>query len=191
MDFEFKICQGTGDQLIPSWGLDFMTESILDQLLWIEELLPHDIQMMPKHGGQAYYLDGNLVLILVERPERNYDHKGVTYSFDLWRGCIFPVEQKKQNAFFLKYLFLENHPANKNWLYISIDSENFEEEVKQMLREISRRNVLLGIPMKFAGTGRAEPSLAQPAQKKKAKKAKVEKKHENAFLLSVANRKRI
>lgn len=162
-------------------------DSSLDNLLWIEELLPHDILMVPKHGGQAYYLDENLVLILVERPGRHYEHKGVTYPFDLWKGCIFVVEQRKQNAFFLKYLFLENHPVNKNWLYIPAESENFEEEVKQMLHEISRRNILLGMPMKFEGPGK--PDDEKP-RRKKTKKAKVDKKKENAFFLSLANRKK-
>lgn len=162
-------------------------DSLLDNLLWIEELLPHDIQMIPKHGGQAYFLDGNMVLILVERPGSHYEHKDVTYPFDLWKGCIIPVEQKKQNAFFLKYLFLENHPANKNWLYIPAESENFEDEVKQLLREISRRNVLLGLPMKLEGPAqrKADPGLGKKKTKKKTDKAK-----ENAFLLSMAKRKR-
>jgi hypothetical protein len=165
-------------------------DSILDSLLWIEELLPHDILMIPKHGGQTYYLDSHLVLILVERQESTYDHKGVTYPFDLWKGCIFPVEQKKQNAFFLKYVFLENHPVNKNWLFIPADSENFESEVKQMLHEISRRNPLLGIPVKFEGPAKSKSAAAGMQKKKTTKKPKADKKKENAFFLSIAEKKR-
>lgn len=165
-------------------------ESLLDSLLWIEELLPHDIQKAPKHGGEGYYLDSNLVLILVERRESTYDHKGVTYPFDLWKGCIFPIEQKKQNAFFLKYVFLENHPVNKNWLYIPAESENFETEVKQMVHEISRRNPLLGIPVKFEGPAKAKSASAGAAKKKYPKKIKADKKKENAFLLSMVEKKK-
>lgn len=44
-------------------------EQILDSLQWVEDLLPHDIQSLPKHGGMAYYLDSHLVLILVEKSE--------------------------------------------------------------------------------------------------------------------------
>ena len=163
-------------------------DSLLDDLLWIEELLPHDIQMIPKHGGQAYFLDGNMVLILVERSGSHYEHKGVTYPFNLWKGCIFPIEQKKQNAFFLKYLFLENHPVNKNWLYIPAESENFEDEVKQLLREIARRNVLLGIPLKLDGP--AKNKSANEIPKKKRTKKKPDKIKENAFLLSMTKRQR-
>lgn len=160
---------------------------LIDNLLWIEELLPHDIQMIPKHGGHAYYLDSHLVLILVEHPESVYEHKGVTYDFNLWYGCIFPIEQKKQNAFILKYLFLENHPVNKNWLYIPAESEHFEEEVKQMLREISRRNPLLGIPVKMEKPAKAKSS---GDKKKSPKKIKADKKRENAFILSMVDKKK-
>ncbi|MFM6927234.1 MAG: hypothetical protein ACKOX6_02155, partial [Bdellovibrio sp.] len=92
-----------------------------------------------------------------------------------------------QNAFFLKYLFLENHPVNKDWLYIPAESDNFEEEVKQMMREIAKGNPLLGLAMK------QDKSLLSPDQtpvpKKKAfKKAKASKKSENAFFLSIAKK---
>lgn len=166
-----------------------ITKSLLRNLQWIEELLPHDVLMIPKHGGHAYYLDEHLVLILVEHTESTYEHKGVTYPFDLWKGCIFPIEQKKQNAFILKYLFLENHPCNKNWLYIPAESENFEEEVKQMMREISRRNPLLGIPEKFKKP-RAKGTTEKAGKKKAPKKIKADKKRENAFILSVMDKKK-
>lgn len=162
---------------------------LIDNLLWIEEHLPHDIQMIPKHGGHAYYLDSHLVLILVEHSESVYEHKGVTYDFDLWKGCIFPVEQKKQSAFILKYLFLENHPVNKNWLYIPMDSESFEEQVKQVLREISKRNPLLGIPVKFEKPGNTQGSGGK-GKKKAPKKIKADKKKENAFILAMVDKKK-
>ena len=163
--------------------------NLLRNLSWIEDLLPPDLHMIPKHGGHGYFLDSNLVLVLVEHQNREYEHKGIKYPFDLWKGCIFPVEQKKQNAFFLKYLFLENHPANKNWLYIPLDSENFEEEVKLMLNEISKRNPLLGMPMKFDGPKKkSDPTKASKTKSPKAIKAS--KKTENSFLLGLANQKK-
>jgi hypothetical protein len=167
-----------------------MMKSLIDNLFWIEELLPQDIQMIPRYGGQAYFLDEHLVLILVEHPESAYEHKGVTYPFDLWKGCIFPVEQKKQNAFFLKYLFLENHPVNKDWLYIPAESENFEEEVKQLLREISKRNPLLGIPLKFDRPSKMQAAPTKPTKKKSTKKIKADKKKENNFILSMVKREK-
>ncbi len=165
-------------------------DELLHSLLWIEELLPPDLQMIPKQGGHGYLLGDRLVLILVEHPESLYTFKDVTYPFDLWKGCIFPIEQKKQNAFFLKYLFLENHPHNKDWLYIPAESEHFEDEVKQMLREISKRNPLLGTPVKLSTFKKTPATSAKPGKKKSGKKIKADKKRENNFILSIVERTR-
>lgn len=167
-----------------------MMKPLLNHLLWIEELLPHDVQVIEKHGGQAYFQDGKMVLILVENPDRIYEHKGVAYPFDLWKGCIFPIEQKKQNAFIIKYLFLENHPAHKDWLYIPAESEYFDEEVKQMLREISKRNPLLGVLSKSERPIRGPGPSAKPVKKKTAKKIKADKKRENHFILSMVKKEK-
>lgn len=167
-----------------------MMTSKLDNLLWIEELLPLDIAAVPKHGGMGYYLDDKLVLILVEKSMHEREHKGVTYPFAIWHGAILPIEQLKQRAFFLKYTFLENHPANKNWLYIPAESENFEEEVREVLREISRRNPLWGLPVKMKELTETVP---KPAVKKKKKvslqKPEITKKQENDFLLNLTKRR--
>lgn len=160
----------------------------LDNLLWIDELLPLEFERMPKSGGIAYYDDMKLVLILVEKPGSHYEHKGQSYDFDLWKGCILPVEQKKQSAFFLKFLFLENHPANKDWLFIPMDSENFEDDVKQVLREVIKGNALLGTPVKLKNL--KETSEANDNHKKKSPKTvRADKKRENSFLMKVLKKK--
>lgn len=160
-------------------------EYTLKNLYWIEELLPPGYDCVPKHGGFAYYIDMKLVMILVERKGL-YEHKGVSYPFELWNGCIIPVEKRAQNAFFLKYLFLENHPANKDWLYIPAEHEDFEDEVKQLVREIVKGNPLLGLAVKF---DRPQSEVVAPRAKKKAPaKAKADKKKENALFLSIAKK---
>lgn len=160
----------------------------LNELLWIEDLLPAGTESAPKHGGMAYYLDMKLIMILVEDPESTHEHKGVTYPFQLWNGCILPVEYRKQNAFFLKFSFLENHPANRDWLYIPAESENFEEEVRQFVREITKRNPLLGTTVKFAGMPKPQRTPEQEARKKALKAIKADKKRENVFLLDMLNK---
>lgn len=160
----------------------------LDELLWIEDLLPAGVESLPKYGGMAYFLDLKLIMILVENPDSTCEHKGVAYPFQIWNGCILPVEYKKQNAFFLKFTFLENHPANKDWLYIPADSENFEDEVKQFVREITKRNPLLGTPIKFTGMPKEEPSEEMAKKKARKKRKKVDKKRENAFIMGIANK---
>lgn len=162
----------------------------LKNLYWIEDLLPPGFDCASKHGGLAYYVDMKLVLVLVER-RGVYEHKGISYPFELWNGAIFPVKYKAQSAFFLKYLFLENHPANKDWLYIPAESDNFEDEVKQVMREISKGNPLLGLPVKQEKLSPEEEQGPVVAAKKKApKKVRASKKSENAFFLSIAKKSR-
>jgi hypothetical protein len=170
----------------PSFAMLILMKEILHNLQWIEERLPPETERIPKHGGMAYYLDMKLVMVLVEDPSSTYEHKGVTYPFQIWNGCILPVEYKKQNAFFLKYSFLENHPANKDWLYIPADSEDFEDEVKQFIREIVKRNPLLGTPVKAAPEKKEKSSPAK--SKKPTATTKADKKRENAFLLKFMNK---
>lgn len=166
-----------------------MTKPVLKNLRWIEAELPPDVHALPKYGGMAYYLDAKLVLILVEKDKPTYEHKGVQYPFDLWNGVILPIEYIKQSAFFLKFSFLENHPGNKNWLYIPADSENFEDEVQLYLGEILKRNILLGLPVKYTSISRVDQDPREPRQTT-PKKSKVDKKKENAYLLSMARRQR-
>ena len=165
-----------------------MMDYPIDNLMWIEELLPPGFAAVPKKGGMAYYLEGVEVLILVEK-RGTYEHKGISYPFELWNGAIIPVEYKKQSAFFLKYLFLENHPANKDWLYIPADSEDFEDQMKQVMREITKRNPLLGIQLKSA-IPKEEKKV--PTRPKKPAVAgtpkKADKKKENALFLSITKK---
>jgi hypothetical protein len=168
-----------------------MGKPILKNLRWIEEQLPPEIHGLPKHGGMAYYLDGKLVLILVEKDKPTYEHKGVEYPFDLWNGVILPIEYRKQGAFFLKFSFLENHPGNRDWLYIPVESENFEDEVQLYLGEILKRNILLGLPVKFTSISRVDPENVEREKKPKtAKKTKADKKKENAHFLSMTAQRR-
>jgi hypothetical protein len=165
----------------------------LNNLMWIEDLLPPGYDCAPKHGGMAYYFEGKLVLILVELHDGGNEHKGVVYPFEIWNGCILPIEYKKQNAFFLKFSFLENHPANKDWLYIPADTEDFEDQVKQYLKEIMKGNPLLGTPVKFkspkpAKDANALDETAKP-KRKAAAKVKTDKKDENKFLLGMLSKK--
>jgi len=165
---------------------------VLNHLYWVEEQLPFEVAAVPKHGGMAYYLDQRLILILVERPDEGYEHKGVTYPFQIWNGAIFAIEFKKQSAFFLKYSFLENHPANRDWLYIPADSESFEEEIKLLLREISKHNPLLGTAVKFKAPPQDKEKVPAEKPKKKAahKVVKGDKKRENAFILSMVSKQK-
>ena len=162
----------------------------LNKLIWIEELLPFDVEAVPKHGGMAYYHDAKLVMILVENDDGFREYKNVEYPFEIWNGCILPIEKNKQNAFFLKLPLMENHPANKNWLYLPAETETFEEDVKLIVREITKRNPLLGIPVKFSGLKKIKDPEAPKPMKKVPNQVKADKKKENAFLMGMLSQRK-
>ncbi len=171
--------------------------------------------MIPRkmHGGIGYYLDDKLVLILLA-SSLSYEHKGRSYPFQLWNGCVIPVEKIKQSAVWVQFQFLENHPAHKDWLYIPADSEEIEEQVKLILKQIKKRNPLFGIPIKIKSTAPEivhEEDFSQPrmfvhgsvkaifkttlpklkkTKNKSIHKPKADKKRENVFVLSLLKGKK-
>lgn len=183
----------------------------LNRLYWIEEFLPNEVVSRPMHGGVGYYLDDKLVLILVE-SSLTYEHKGHTYPFQIWNGCVIPIEKIKQSAVWVRFQFLENHPANKDWLYLPADSEEIEEQIKLILKEIKKRNPLFGLPIKIKpatesvesigednfcqprmflhGRVKKTPKKEKPNLKRASAKPKTDKKRENAFVLSVLKGKK-
>ena len=110
-----------------------------------------------------------------------------------------------------KFNFLENHPAHKNCLYLPVESQEIEEEVKLVFRELKKRSPLFGIAVKeTAAEKRARPQATledvdvlkpslfntgpvKPIEKKmkmkSSKKIKANKKPSNTYLLSVLSRK--
>lgn len=182
-------------------------ETVLNQLLWIAESLSTEAVARKMHGGVGYYIRDKLVLILVE-ASLTYEHKGISYPFQIWNGCIVPVEKIKQTAVWLKLQFLENHPAHKNWLYLPMDSEDFEDQMKLILREIKKGNPLFGLPVKMKAPvqeadeidgsqpkmfvhGPVKKIKENPSVKKKTTaKPKADKKRENGFFLSVLKGKK-
>lgn len=181
-------------------------------LYWIEELLPNEVISKKIPNGVGYYLEDKFILFLSEDSKTTL-HKGITYPFQLYFGVFFPIVKLKHNAVIAKFSFLENHPIKKEWLYLPAENENFEEEVKLVLREVLKKNPLFGIPVKeTASEKRArenadeipdprKPSLfntdaPKAAVKKpvktrtKSEKPKTSKKSENEFLLALAKRRR-
>ena len=179
-----------------------MQNQDLRNMLWIEELLPAEVISKRMHGGVGYYLDDNLVLILVE-ASRSRDYKGRNYPFEIWNGCLFPVVPIKQTVVWSKFNSLENHPASKHWLYLPADTEAFEEEIKNLIKELKKRNPLFGIRLKpgqVSGPAEIEFDMTQPSlfntgpiakikpsvkPKLEAKKVKANKKPGNAHVLAL------
>lgn len=186
----------------------------LDQLLWIEELLPPEIEQRKTVGGVSYYLRDKLVLILTEDSKTTV-YRGKSYPFELWFGAFFPIEKIKQSTVCAKFPFLENHPGKKDALYLAAETEEFESLVKSVIREINKGNPLFGAPIKETAkekrerlenesdeidmskpstfnTGPVAKLVKKPVVKKvkpAPKKIKADKKSENAMMMEILKRR--
>lgn len=107
----------------------------LNNLNWIEYLLPKEFIRKPMFGGFAYYCGHKMVLALFENNEPRSN----------WNGCLFPSEREFHPTILKKFGYLSNHPVLPKWLYLPLDSENFENHVEEVLKEIRRRSPLFGV----------------------------------------------
>ena len=180
----------------------------LKNLSWIEELLPNEFIAQRMHDGVGYYLNEKLILILIESSFTSL-YRGVTYPFQIWNGCFFPIVKLKQNTVIKNFLFLENHPALSNCLYLPLEDENFEERALAVIKEIIRGNPLFGEfiqikkPARYKSAESPTPKqknrptlfsdepppekprkVIEKTKKSMTKKSRANKKPENAFLLS-------
>ena len=178
----------------------------LNNLAWIQSYLPDDIISKNMLGGIGYYYDDKLILIIIETVS-SYEYKNISYPFQIWNGCIFSIEPIKQDAVFAKFSFLENHPAYKKGLYLPADTEYFDQNVKDLLKEIKKKNPLFGVPIKLKNKNQFEndevdtsrPRLfgdvpkikktiiteSKRINKSQDKKPKSNKKNENNFILNL------
>lgn len=116
----------------------------LINLSWIEELLPKGYIRKPMFGGFAFYFEGRLILVMFENTgDRSYKDK--KYKFEIWNGCLFPAERDQHAEILQQYPILINHPVLPKWLYLPLDTEDFESHVEKLLKELRRRNPRFGV----------------------------------------------
>lgn len=115
---------------------------------WMEELLPNGYLSKPMFGGRGYYFAEKLILVVFASPgERSY--KKMSFPFDLWNGAMFPVEKPHQAKVLKRFPFLTPHPVLQKWLYLPLDTEDFEELATQILLAIKKPQSTFGtIPAK-------------------------------------------
>jgi hypothetical protein len=116
----------------------------LSYLDWVEDLLPKGFVRKAMFGGFGYYLQDKMILVMFE-DEHTRSYKNKQANFAIWNGCMFPVEKSHHKEVLQKFKFLINHPVLPKWLYLPVESENFEENVNLIMTEIRRRNVLFGV----------------------------------------------
>ncbi len=105
------------------------------ELKWIEELLPDgDYRRKSMFGGFAYYIGEKLVLATFESTgQRTYKRK--RYPFEIWYGCMFPVDREFQEKALARFPFLTPHPILPKWLYLPLETENFEELATEVMAQ--------------------------------------------------------
>lgn len=132
----------------------------LSSLDWIEELLPADHLRKPMFGGFAYYIDNQMVLALFE-SEGDRSYKGKKFKFELWNGCLFPVERENHAEIKKAFPVLFPHPILSKWLYLPLETENFDRHVEDLLKQLRRRSKLFGITPK-AKKAKTKPKSEGP-----------------------------
>lgn len=115
----------------------------LESLNWVEDLLPQDHLRKKMFGGFAYYIDEKLCLLIFESTG-NKTHHGEKYDYEIWNGCMFPADRENHDAILAKFPFLMPHPVLPKWLYIPQETEDFENLVEPVMKELRRKNPLFG-----------------------------------------------
>ena len=145
----------------------------LENLDWVEDLLPKFVLRKSMFGGFAYYVEQKMVLAIFE-DEKTRTYKNKTAAFAIWNGCMFPVEKELHQEVLKQYPFLTNHPVLPKWLYLPAESENFESNVDEIIQQIRKRNNKFGVIPK-AKNKTSKAKTAKLVSSKKEKSSKVEK----------------
>jgi len=115
----------------------------LNTLKWIENLLPTGYRRKSMFGGFGYYIDEKMILAAFEGGE-DRSYRGQKFDFALWNGCMFPAEKENHDEILKLFPFLINHPVLPKWLYIPVESENFDDHIETIMKEIRRQSPLFG-----------------------------------------------
>lgn len=127
------------------------------ELQWIEDLLPDDFRRRPMFGGFAYYMGEKMILATFESlGSRTY--KGETFDFELWNGCMLPVEKEFQDKARHRFPLLKTHPILPKWLYLPLDTEGFDEHISDIISQVIRPTSFWGVvPKSKSKTAKKAP----------------------------------
>ena len=154
----------------------------LENLDWVEDLLPKFIVRKAMFGGFAYYVEQKMVLAIFE-DEKTRTYKNKTAPYAIWNGCMFPVEKTLHQEVLQEYPFLTNHPVLPKWLYLPAESENFESHVEQIIQQIRKRNNKFGVVPKVKNKTPKTKStkLVNTKKEKRQKPEKIDTRRPRMF----------
>lgn len=111
-----------------------MSKKRLEDLLWIVEPICNDSSYIerPMFGCRACYHRGRLKVVLAGQAEP-------------WNGAMFPTERHHQPSVIAEFPELEPHPVLGKWLYLSLQSEEFESTCEEVMKRIVRDDERFGV----------------------------------------------
>lgn len=115
----------------------------LQELQWVADLLPENFLRRAMFGGFAYY-DNLLLKLVIFEGGTETSYRGIQYNFEIWNGCMFPAEKEYHAQLLKKYPFLVNHPILPKWLYLPVKTENFDDLIEKVIKDIQRPNTVWG-----------------------------------------------
>lgn len=124
------------------------------ELAWIEDLLPDEgWRRKSMFGGFAYYFEEKMILLTFEGAEPR------------WCGALFPVDKEFQAKALAAHPVLTPHSILPKWLFLPMQTEDFDEQVESILRDVLR-------PHSYWGT---IPKAKKSSEKKKKADSAVSK----------------
>jgi hypothetical protein len=127
------------------------------ELKWIESQFPEEgFRRKSMFGGFAYYIDERIVMLIFESPG-DYKYRKQTFKFEVWNGCMFPVEHEHHSKAFKQFPQLVNHPVLPKWLYLPLHTEGFDELVTEVIGQAVKPTGFWGsIPKGKAKKGKTQ-----------------------------------
>ncbi|MNK91293.1 hypothetical protein D3C87_1113850 [compost metagenome] len=131
------------------------------ELKWIESLFPEEgFRRKSMFGGFAYYIDDKIVMLIFESPG-DYKYRNQTFKFEVWNGCMFPVEREHHEKALKQFPELVNHPVLPKWLYLPLHTEGFDELVSEIITQAVKPTGFWGsIPKGKAKKGKTPKLVA-------------------------------
>lgn len=99
-------------------------------------------------GGLSCYYSGRMVACLVEGDWNDTKWKGKDYRMPLWRGLLIPTDHKYHESLQSLITSATQHPILKKWLYLSIDSDAYDDAAKKLIYLIAKQDIRVGVEPK-------------------------------------------